>query len=140
MNGQPEIRKEILHVILETAAGLLLMWLAFFLLHHFFPDNVPFDYTVFLGGFCGGAVAVLNFFLMSRMVLRIASETDNKKAVNDMRASYTRRLLMQVAWMVIAMLAPCFQSVAGILPLLFPGIGIKLVGIFQKSNKTGGET
>jgi len=32
-------------------------------------------------------------------------------------------------WVVIAIAAPCFQFVAGILPLLFPGTGIKLMGI-----------
>ena len=30
--------------------------------------------------------------------------------------------------------APCFQFVAGIAPLLFPGTGLKFVGIFHKAN------
>lgn len=46
-----------------------------------------------------------------------------------MKASYSQRMLIQMLWVVIAIAAPCFQFVAGILPLLFPGTGIKLMGI-----------
>ena len=38
------------------------MWILFAVLHFAMPDKVPLDYTVFLGGIGGGAVAVLNFF------------------------------------------------------------------------------
>ena len=34
-------------------------------------------------------------------------------------------------WVIIAIVAPCFHFVAGIVPLLFPGTGIKIAGIFH---------
>ena len=37
-------------------------------------------------------------------------------------------------WVIVAIVAPCFQFVAGIAPLLFPGTGLKFVGIFHKAN------
>ena len=38
-------------------------------------------------------------------------------------------LMFQLIWGVLAIAVPCFQFVAGILPLLFPNIVIKTVGI-----------
>ena len=49
-----------------------------------------------------------------------------------MKASYSRRTLLQMAWVVVAIAAPCFQFAAGILPLLFPSFGIKLMGLIHK--------
>ena len=37
--------------------------------------------------------------------------------------------LMQMLWAVLAIVLPCFQFAAGILPLLIPGTAIKLMGI-----------
>jgi hypothetical protein len=34
-------------------------------------------------------------------------------------------------WVILAIVAPCFHFVAGIVPLLFPGTGIKIAGIFH---------
>ena len=37
--------------------------------------------------------------------------------------------MMQMLWVILTIVLPCFQFVAGILPLLFPNIVIKTVGI-----------
>ena len=66
---QPAVKKETRRVVaMITAVGLVLMWILFAGLHFAMPDKVPLDYTVFLGGIGGGAVAVLNFFLMGLAV------------------------------------------------------------------------
>lgn len=136
----PIIRNETKNIAIDTGIGTLIMWIVFFVLNLKFPETVPFDYTVFLGGICGSAVAVLNFFLMGMTIQNVVDSSDNKNATSSMRKSYLRRMLLQMGWVVIAILAPCFQFAAGILPLFFPGIGIKLVGIFTNKNKdTGGE-
>ena len=44
---------------------------------------------------------------------------------------YSQRTLLQMLWVIIAIVAPCFHFVAGIVPLLFPGTGIKIAGIFH---------
>ena len=60
---QPAVKRETRNVAFITVAGVILMLLVFFVLHLFFPDSVPFNYTVILAGVCAGAVAILNFFL-----------------------------------------------------------------------------
>ena len=130
-NVQPAVKKETKRIIKITIVGLILMWILFAVLHFAMPDKVPLDYTVFLGGIGGGAVAVLNFFLMGLAVQKAASACDEGTARMKLKASYSQRFLMQILWVILAIVAPCFHFVAGIAPLLFPGTGIKLMGIFH---------
>ena len=130
-NVQPAVKKETKRIIKITIVGLILMWILFEVLHFAMPDKVPLDYTVFLGGIGGGAVAVLNFFLMGLAVQKAASASDEGTARMKLKASYSQRFLMQILWVILAIVAPCFHFVAGIAPLLFPGTGIKIMGIFH---------
>ena len=130
-NVQPAVKKETKRVVKITAVGLILMWILFAVLHFTMPDKVPLDYTVFLGGIGGGAVAVLNFFLMGLAVQKAASASDEGTARMKLKASYSQRFLMQILWVILAIVAPCFHFVAGIALLLFPGAGIKIMGIFH---------
>ena len=130
-NVQPAVKNETKRVVKITAVGLILMWILFAVLHFTMPDKVPLDYTVFLGGIGGGAVAVLNFFLMGLAVQKAASASDEGTARMKLKASYSQRFLMQILWVILAIVAPCFHFVAGIAPLLFPGTGIKIMGIFH---------
>lgn len=133
-NVQPAVKKETKRVVMITGAGLILMWILFAILHYTMPDKVPFDYTVILGGIGGGMIAVLNFFLMGLAVQKVASATDEGTARMKLKASYSQRFMMMILWVIAAIVAPCFQFVAGIAPLLFPGTGLKFVGIFHKAN------
>ncbi len=133
-NVQPAVKKETKRVVMITGAGLILMWILFAILHFTMPDKVPFDYTVILGGIGGGMIAVLNFFLMGLAVQKAASATDEGTARMKLKASYSQRFMMMILWVIAAIVAPCFQFVAGIAPLLFPGTGLKFVGIFHKAN------
>ena len=109
------------------------MWLVFLVLHLAMPEKVPFNYTVILGGLGGGAVAVLNFLWMGLMVQKAAAKAGDQDAVKTLvKGSYSQRMLFQMLWVIIAIVAPCFHYVAGILPLLFPGTGIKIMGILKK--------
>ena len=133
-NVQPAVKKETKRVVMITGAGVILMWILFAILHFTMPDKVPFDYTVILGGIGGGMIAVLNFFLMGLAVQKAASATDEGTARMKLKASYSQRFMMMILWVIVAIVAPCFQFVAGIAPLLFPGTGLKFVGIFHKAN------
>ena len=128
----PVIFSETKHVALYTCIGTGLMWVVFAILHAVFPDKIPFDLTVILGGLGGSVVAVLNFFLMGLAVQKAAAASSEDQARTVMKMSYTWRMLMQGLWMVAAIAAPCFQFAAGLLPLLMPGAGIKIAGIFGK--------
>lgn len=131
-NVQPAVRKETKKVAVSTLIGVVVMWIAFAVLHMTMPEKVPLDYTVFLGGICGGIIAVLNFFLMGLTVQKVAASTDEDAARSRMKASYSQRIMLQMLWVIVAIVAPCFQFVAGIVPLLFPGMGIKIMGIIKK--------
>ena len=133
-NIQPAVKKETKRVAVITLVGLILMWILFAVVHFIIPEKVPLDYTVFLGGIAGGCVAVLNFFLMGLAVQKAAATEDEGTARMKIKASYSQRFMMQVVWVIIAIVAPCFHFVAGIAPLLFPGTGIKIVGIFHNKN------
>lgn len=114
------------------------MWVVFGILHVAMPEKVPFDYTVILGGLCGGIVAVLNFFTMGITVQRIVSLENQDAAQRVMRSSYSKRMFLQLVWCIVAITTPYFQFAAGLLPLLFPGAAIKIAGIFGKKKDSSG--
>ena len=124
-NVQPAVKKETKKVAIGTFICVALMWAVFGIGHAVMPQKIPFDYTVILAGLIGGIVAVLNFFLME----------DDKQAAMKMKTSYSQRMMFQLLWGVLAIAAPCFQFVAGLLPLLFPNIVIKTVGILGGKQK-----
>ena len=131
-NLAPAIRKETKRVGIFTFSGVIVMWIVFLILHACMPEKIPFDYNVILGGLLGGFIAILNFFLMGITVQKVSAETNEDNARLRMKASYSRRTLLQMAWVIVAITAPCFQFAAGILPLLFPSFGIKLMGLIHK--------
>lgn len=133
-NVQEAVKKETKRVAVITAIGVVLMWIAFGVLHIAVPEKVPLDYTVFLGGAVGGIVAVLNFFFMGLAVQKAASASDEDTARMNIKASYSQRMMLQMLWVILAIVVPCFHFVAGIVPLLFPGTGIKIAGIFHTKN------
>lgn len=131
-NIQPAIKSETKKVAVSTFVCVAIMWVVFLVLHMVMPDRIPFDYTVILGGFGGGIVAVLNFFFLGLTVQKVANMQDDDIAKKMMKSSYSQRFLIQVIWCVVVMILPCFHLVAGIAPLLFPSLGIKIFGIFMK--------
>ena len=111
---QPAVRKETKKVAIGTFVCVVLMWAVFGIGHLAVQEQIPFDYTV---------------LLMGLTVQKIVSMEDDKQAAAKMKASYSQRMMLQLIWGVLAIAVPCFQFVAGILPLLFPNIVIKTVGI-----------
>lgn len=130
---QPAVKKETKRVAVMTGIGLLIMLVGFFVLHMIFPDKVPFDYTVVLAGIVGSLVSVGNFFFMGLTVQKVAAQTNEDAARTRMKASYSQRMMAQMLWVVLAIVLPCFQFAAGIIPLLFPSMGIKIMGILKKN-------
>ncbi len=126
---QPAVKKETRNVAFITLTGVIIMCAVFFCLHLFMPESVPFNYTVVLAGICAGIVATFNFFLMGLAVQKIASTSDEKQARKIMQKSYYSRFGLQILWIVAAIVSPCFNIVAGLIPLMFPGLGIRLRGV-----------
>ncbi|MCB7320223.1 ATP synthase subunit I [Lacrimispora sp. 210928-DFI.3.58] len=125
MQIQPAVKKETAYIAGSTIAGTCVMILAFWALHQFMPDTVPFDYKVILGGILGSAVAAGNFFFMGLTVQKIANTDNQDEAYKSMKASYRFRTLTQLLWVVLAMVLPVLNGAAGIIPLFFPSLCIK---------------
>ena len=122
----PAVKTETVKVAVSTIVMTVLMWIVFGVFHVLPGQDVPFDYRVILGGIGDCAVAVLNFFLMGLTVQDIVNTKDEDTAKLKMRSSQSRRLLMQILWVIASIVLPFINLAAGILPLFFPSIGIKL--------------
>ena len=68
---------------------------------------------------------------MAVTVQKVASIEDDKQARSTMGVSYRYRTLMQLLWVILAIVVPVFNMVAGIVPLFIPSIVIKLRGIIS---------
>jgi hypothetical protein len=135
MKLQEAVKKETGNIALGTGVGVIIMFVIFFVLHMVLPKDlpfgysVPFDYKVILGGIGGFLVAVGNFFWMAVTVQKVASTEDEKLARQKMGVSYRYRTLLQLLWVILAIVVPVFNLVAGIIPLFIPSLYIKLRGI-----------
>ncbi len=136
---QPAVKKETITVTVCTFIGTFIMFVGFVIFDFVtqeFGERLDF-LTVILGGLCGAAVAVLNFFLMALTVQRVSVEEDEKRVASIWKLGFMRRMLFLALWIIAAIVAPCFNWVAGIIPLLIPSLGIKVMGIIRsKKNKS----
>ena len=128
---QDAVKKETQNIAVGTGIGCILIVAAFFILNRLEPELVPFDYTVILAAVVGLAVAVGNFFWMGLTVQAIAAmgEDENDKAKAKMLLSFRHRSMMQMLWVVVAIIAPVFNLAAAVLPLFIPSALIKIRGI-----------
>lgn len=132
-----ETRRVFLYVLILDAImiGIFVLLKVVFKNVEFFNERPRMGYfPVILGAVCGGAVAVLNFFLMAVTVQAVTNIDDPDTAKNLYKNSYFRRLGLQLLWIVAAAIAPCFNVFTGIAPLFFPSLAIKVTGI-AKGNK-----
>lgn len=136
MKIQKAVLLETKHVALGVLAGDVLMCGVFALLKRF-------DYSVPLGALLGTVCAVGNFFLLGLSIQHGMDKGEGMKAF--MKTSFTLRMLMHVAVIVLAALLPCFQLAAAIVPLLLPRVVIlvmQLLGMYKpekKKEEKGGE-
>ena len=130
MKLQSAVKKETVAVAAGTGIGCAVLIILFLIMYLIFPESsVKFDYRVVLGALCGGAVAVANFFLMALTVQSVVNVTNRDDALRMMRVSYRNRMLMRGIWIIVAIVAPCFNYAAGIIPLFIPSLVIKIRGI-----------
>ena len=134
---QDAVKKETARIGAGTAGVSVVMILVFWGLHLVIPDSIPFDYKVILGAVIGSAVAVGNFFFMGLTVQKIADMQDQDLAYRRMKTSYHYRTMIQFLWIILAVMVPFINGVAGIIPLFVPGAVIKARGILGtiKTNK-----
>ena len=129
MKLQKAVKKEAGIIAAAVAIGVLVMYFVFFCLHMVVPDWAPFDIKVILGGIGGYLIAVGNFFWMAVSVQKVASIEDEDRARKTMGVSYRYRTMIQLVWVILAIVVPAINPVSGIVPLFIPSIVIKLRGI-----------
>lgn len=124
------VKDETRHIAIGVGAMCAVMLVVFAVIGRF-------DYTVLLGAVLGGGFAVLNFFLMALAVQRSVSQRDPAKAKKITQSSYTKRLLLLAAVLVVGIKVPYFHWVATIVPLFFPRITIFIMTlpIFQRKGE-----
>ena len=122
MKLQAASKKEITRIAKGTAVCDLILLAVLFVLS--LEGLLTFNYTVFLGTLVGSCVAILNFTIMC-LTIQKATEIDEQKQMKAfIQGSYNGRLMLQAAWVVIAILVPHFQVIASAAPLLFPNLTI----------------
>lgn len=89
------------------------------------------DYTVLLGNLLGFVAAVGNFFLMGLSV-QSSLKKEEKDAKSLMKLSQSLRLLLIFVIALIGYLVPVFNTIAVLIPLLFPRIAVALRPVFMK--------
>ena len=90
------------------------------------------DYTVLLGNLWGAAVAVGNFFVMGLYVQKAVTQ-DEKDARQTVKASQSLRFAGIFVIVVIGILIPFLNSIAVVIPLIFPRIAIMLRPLMNKN-------
>ncbi|NLP34336.1 MAG: hypothetical protein GX359_03975 [Clostridiales bacterium] len=99
-----------------------------------------YSLAVLFGSIYGGAIALLNFFLMGLTVQKIADMDDQNAAKRKMQASYSTRQLLLLLLVGIGMYISINYEIFHWLPILiaivYPRIIIAFGGIFRKEWRT----
>lgn len=122
----PTVKKETGYIAGWVLLLSAVMELVFLLTGHM-------DYTVPLGNLLGGVAAILNFFLMGWTIQR-AVGLDEKAAAAKLKLSQLLRMLMLVVLCFVGIALNCFHTVAVIVPLFFPRIGVAFRPLFDKKD------
>ncbi|MEG1754230.1 MAG: ATP synthase subunit I [Ruthenibacterium sp.] len=135
MKIQKTVAHETLHITVGTLALAVGMNLVFVLLG-------KWNLTVLWGTLLGCTAAVLNFLLLGITVQLMAQDENEKRGKLKLQLSYSLRMLVMLAVVVLGIKVSCFSWPAVVLPLLFPRITIgimQLLGMYKPEKKKGGE-
>ncbi|MBR2460190.1 MAG: hypothetical protein IKB34_03025 [Clostridia bacterium] len=113
-------------VIRET--GYVAIWVLIFstMMQSIFLIAGFWDYRVLLGNLYGGAVAVVNYFSIGLSVQKALGKEDPNEAKQVMKLASSARMLMLFIFVVIGVLLDFFNTIAVVVPLVFPRLAIFL--------------
>ena len=115
MKLSPAIINEIKHIAVGVLIRDAVMIAVFALLKRL-------DYTVFLGAALGSIAVIVNFLVLGIRAQRAMEDPDRARVI--IQRSYTFRMLLMVAVMAIGVIAPCFHTVAVVIPFLLQSVTI----------------
>lgn len=111
------VKKETVYIAVWVLILSVLLQAVFLLLG-------KWELSVLFGNLYGAAAAVLNFFLLGLGVQRAVAKADPEESKKTVRLSQSLRFLMLVLLIGAGVAMPWFHSVALVIPLLFPRIGL----------------
>ncbi|MBE7057449.1 MAG: hypothetical protein E7388_08445 [Ruminococcaceae bacterium] len=114
----PTVIKETLYVLGFSLIMSALMQIVFLLVGRW-------DFTVLFGNLLGIVASVGNFFLMG-LTIQSALEKEEKDAKNQMKLSQSMRLLMLFVIAVVGYMVPVFNTIAVVVPYLFPRVCVMI--------------
>lgn len=120
----PTVLRETSYIAAVCAVLSLLMQSVFLIIG-------KWDYTVLLGNLLGLLAAVGNFFLMG-LTVQSALGKEEKEARRTVKMSQSLRLLMMFAVAIVGYLLSVFNTIAMIIPFLFPRIAVALRPAIKK--------
>ena len=111
------VKNETKHIAIGSGSMAVVLLIVFVLLG-------KFDYTELLGALLGCGFAILNFFLMAMAVQRSVARETPQEARLVVQNSYTKRLILLAAVIIVGIKVPYFNWISTIVPLFFPRITI----------------
>ncbi len=118
-------------VLRETGYIATMVFIFSLLLQSVFLIIGKWDYTILTGNLLGFVAAVGNFFLMGLSVQSSLSK-EEKDAKSLMKLSQSLRLLLLFVIVLVGYLLSVFNTLAVVIPLLFPRIAVALRPLFMK--------
>ena len=76
----------------------------------------------------GAVTAIGNFYILCITIQKAVEIQDQKLMKMKFQVSYNARMLIQGVWVIVALLVPQLDVVAGAVPLLFPHLIIMAMG------------
>jgi len=89
------------------------------------------DNTVLFGGLWGFFITVLNFFIMSVALQKAMATGDEQQAKMKLQASYTGRMLLLVALMIVGIVVPFMHWAPVLISVFFPRVVITVRGLIS---------
>ena len=142
-----KLEKAVLRETSRVAVGVLVLVLAMLGVYALIGR---FNLSVFGGALYTGLLAIANFFVMGLTVQNIAnlaaSEGQSEEALDALtkhmkakiQLSYTLRMIVLFAMIIVGINVFHFNALATILPLIFPRIVIGFMGIRKKNVSSEG--
>ncbi len=118
-------------VLRETGYIATMVFIFSLLLQSVFLIIGKWDYTILTGNLLGFVAAVGNFFLMGLSV-QSSLNKEEKDAKSLMKLSQSLRLLLLFVIVLVGYLLSVFNTLAVVIPLLFPRIAVALRPLFMK--------
>lgn len=127
MKLEPDVRKQLLQVILGTLILSLVMELVFVVIGKWSP-------MVLFGNLCGAGAAILDFWLLCLTCQR-AVMMKKEDAMKSVRSSKSLRMLLMLAVCILPIALFHVNVYATVIPLLFPQLILKAMNIRAKNEK-----